>query len=173
MVEGARLEIVLRWQAVLGFKSLTLRHIKYQLLIQRLVLFFYPMAAQKPLWQRVFRHFLEKASRDNHHFDHANRRGRQNRFPRLYFFTPFQSKWHIFEFYQMVYLELLSPPGLLGYFLRVSVSTYREGRRGQDGCFSARNGLGRHRRNAERRENCRRIEIGIRPSEWIKESCFL
>ena len=84
------------------------------------------------------------------------------------FFTPFQSKWHIFEFYQMVYLELLSPPGLLGYFLRVSVSTYREGRRGQDGCFSARNGLGRHRRNAERRENCRRIEIGIRPSEWIK-----
>ena len=84
------------------------------------------------------------------------------------FFTPFQSKWHIFEFYQMVYLELPSPPGLLGYFLRVSVSTYREGCRGQDGCFSARNGLGRHRRNAERRENCRRIEIGIRPSEWIK-----
>ena len=26
----------------------------------------------------------------------------------------------------MVYLELISPPGLLGYFLRVSVSTYRE-----------------------------------------------
>ena len=89
------------------------------------------------------------------------------------FFTPFQSKWRIFEFYQMVYLELLSPLGLLGYFLRVSVSTYREGCRGQDVCFSARNGLGRHRRNAERRENCRRIEIGIRPSEWIKESCFL
>ena len=84
------------------------------------------------------------------------------------FFTPFQSKWRIFEFYQMVYLELLSPLGLLGYFLCMIVSTYREGRRGQDGCFSARNGLGRHRRNAERRENCRRIEIGIRPSEWIK-----
>ena len=43
-----------------------------------------------------------------------------------------------------------------------------EGRRGQDGCFSARNGLGRHRRNAERRENCRRIEIGIPLSERIK-----
>ena len=28
-------------------KSLLLRHSKYQLLIQRLVLFFYPMAAQK------------------------------------------------------------------------------------------------------------------------------
>ena len=76
------------------------------------------MVAQKPLWQRVFRHFLEKASRYNHHSDHVNRRGRQNRFPRLYFFTPFQSKWHIFEFYQMVYLELLSPLGLLGSFLR-------------------------------------------------------
>ena len=60
-------------------------HIKYQLLIQRLVLFFYPMAAQKPLWQRVFRHFLENVSRYNHHSDHVNRRGRQNRFPRLFF----------------------------------------------------------------------------------------
>ena len=54
-------------------------------LIQRLVLFFYPMAAQKPLWQRVFRHFLEKVSRDNHHSDHVNRRGRQNRFLRQFF----------------------------------------------------------------------------------------
>lgn len=62
-----------------------LRHSKYQLLIQRLVLFFYPMAAQKPLWQRVFRHFLENVSRYNHHSDHVNRRGRQNHFPRLYF----------------------------------------------------------------------------------------
>ena len=34
-------------------KSLLLRHSKYQLLIQRLVLFFYPMVAQKPLWKRV------------------------------------------------------------------------------------------------------------------------
>ena len=42
------------------------------------------------------------------------------------FFTPSRLKWRIFEFYQMVYLELISPPGLLGYFLRVSVSTYRE-----------------------------------------------
>lgn len=45
-----------------------------------------------------------------------------------YFFTPFQSKWRIFEFYQMVYLELLSPLDLLGYFLCMSVSTYREQR---------------------------------------------
>ena len=67
------------------FKSCHLDHIKYQLLIQRLVLFFYPMAAQKPLWQRVFRHFLENVSRYNHHSDHVNRRGRQNRFPRLFF----------------------------------------------------------------------------------------
>ena len=44
------------------------------------------------------------------------------------FFTSFQSKWRIFEFCPMVYLELLSLLGLLGYFLRVSVSTYREQR---------------------------------------------
>ena len=42
---------------LLGFESLTLRHSKYQLLIQRLVLFFYPITAQKPWWQRVFRVF--------------------------------------------------------------------------------------------------------------------
>ena len=110
------------------FESCCDHHSKYQLLIQRLVLFFYPMAAQKSWWQRVFGHFLEKVSRYNHHSDHANRRGGQNRFPRLYFFTSFQSKWRIFEFCPMVYLELLSLLGLLGYFLRVSVSTYREQR---------------------------------------------
>lgn len=79
-------------------KSLLLRHSKHQFLIQRLVLFFYPITAQKLWWQRVFRHFLEKASRDHRHSDHANRRGRQNRFPRLYFFTPSRLKWRIFEF---------------------------------------------------------------------------
>ena len=32
-----------------------------------------------------FRYFLEKVSRDNHHSDHVNRRGRQNRFLRQFF----------------------------------------------------------------------------------------
>ena len=41
-------------------KSLLLRHSKYQLLIQRLVLFFYPTAAQKLLWKRVFQVFSWK-----------------------------------------------------------------------------------------------------------------
>ena len=35
-------------------------HIKYQLLIQRLVLFFYPMVAQIPLQQGLSQTFLEK-----------------------------------------------------------------------------------------------------------------
>ena len=39
VVEGAALEM-LCGETHLGFESLTLRHIKYQLLIQRLVLFF-------------------------------------------------------------------------------------------------------------------------------------
>ena len=42
------------------FKSCHLDHIKYQLLIQRLVLFFYPMVAQIPLQQGLSRTFLEK-----------------------------------------------------------------------------------------------------------------
>ena len=90
------------------FESCCDHHSKYQLLIQRLVLFFYPMAAQKHLWQRGFRHFLEKVSRYNHHSDHANRRGRQNRFPRLYFFTPLRSKGRVFKFCQIIYGFLIA-----------------------------------------------------------------
>ena len=56
----ARLEIVCGLIPHLGFKSLTLRHIKYQLLIQRLVLFFYPIVAQKPLLQGLSRTFSQK-----------------------------------------------------------------------------------------------------------------
>ena len=37
---------------------------------------------------------------------------------RACFFTPSRLKWRIFEFYQMVCLEMLSPLDLLGFFLR-------------------------------------------------------
>ena len=56
----ARLEIVCALIAHLGFKSLTLRQIKYQLLIQRLVLFFYPILTQIPLLQGLSLTFFEK-----------------------------------------------------------------------------------------------------------------
>ena len=58
-------------------------HIKYQLLIQRLVLFFYPMVAQIPLQQGLSRTFLEKVFWSSFIFHYTNRRGRQNWSPRL------------------------------------------------------------------------------------------
>ena len=58
-------------------------HIKYQLLIQRLVLFFYPMVAQIPLQQRLSRTFLEKAFWSSFIFHYTNRRGEQFCLPRL------------------------------------------------------------------------------------------
>ena len=50
------------------FKSCHLDHIKHQLLIQRLVLFFYPMVVQKPLLQWFSRTFSRKSILSQLHF---------------------------------------------------------------------------------------------------------
>ena len=68
-----------------GFESPMLHHIKYQLLIQRLVLFFYPMVAQIPLQQGLSRTFLEKVFWSSFIFHYTNRRGEQFCLPRLCF----------------------------------------------------------------------------------------
>ena len=51
-----------------GFKSRRSHHIKYQLLIQRLVLFFYPMVAQIPLRQGLSQTFFRKGIADQFQF---------------------------------------------------------------------------------------------------------
>ena len=46
---------------------------------------FTPWRLKSSYGNGFFRYFLEKVSRDNHHSDHVNRRGRQNRFLRQFF----------------------------------------------------------------------------------------
>ena len=65
------------------FESCCDHHSKYQLLIQRLVLFFYPMVAQIPLQQGLSRTFLEKVFWSSFIFHYTNRRGEQFCLPRL------------------------------------------------------------------------------------------
>ena len=105
----ARLEIVCGLIPHLGFKSLTLRHIKYQLLIQRLVLFFYPMVVQKPLLQGLFWTFSRKGILRRFHFSLCKQARKAKLLSAPVFFTPPRSKWYILEFCQIVCLGLLQP----------------------------------------------------------------
>ena len=79
-------------------------HSKYQLLIQRLVLFFYPITAQKPWWQRVFQAFSRKGIPRPSSFRSCKQVRKAESLSVPVFFTPFQSKWRIFEFCQIMCL---------------------------------------------------------------------
>ncbi len=78
-----------------GFKSRLLRQCKYQLLIQRLVLFFYPMVVQKPLLQGLFRTFSRKGILNQLHFSLRKQARKAKLLSVPVFFTPPRSKWRI------------------------------------------------------------------------------
>ena len=85
-----------------GFESHRFRHIKHQLLIQRLVLFFYPMVAQKPLLQGLSQTFSRKGILNQLHFSLCKQAWKAKLLSAPVFFTPPLSKWYILEFCQIV-----------------------------------------------------------------------
>ena len=89
------------------FKSCHLDHIKYQLLIQRLVLFFYPMVAQKPLLQGLSLTFSRKGILRQIYFSLRKQARKEKSLSAPVLFTPPRSKWRILEFCQIVCLGLL------------------------------------------------------------------
>ena len=96
-----------------GFESRGARHNKYQLLIQWLVLFFYPMVVQKPLLQGLFRTFSRKGILSQLHFPSCKQARKAKLLSAPVLFTPPRSKWRILEFCQIVlrlfqFLDLLS-----------------------------------------------------------------
>ena len=77
-------------------------HNKYQLLIQRLVLFFYPIVARKPLLQGLSRTFSRKGILNQLHFSLRKQAWKAKLLSAPVFFTPPLSKWCILEFCQIV-----------------------------------------------------------------------
>ena len=65
-----------------------LHHIKYQLLIQRLILFFYPMVAQIPLQQGLFWTFSRKGILRRFHFSLCKQARKAKLLSAPVFFTP-------------------------------------------------------------------------------------
>ena len=90
-------------------KSYEGSHIKHQLLIQRLVLFFYPMVVRKPLLQWFSRTFSRKSILSQLHFALRTQARKAKLLSAPVFFTPPRSKWYILEFCQIVCLGLLQP----------------------------------------------------------------
>ena len=78
---------------------------------------FTPRRLKSSYGKGFFRYFLEKVSRGHHHSNHANRRGRQNRFQCLFFLPHFSQNGVFFEFCQIMCVRLLAPLDLLGFFL--------------------------------------------------------
>ena len=82
---------------------------KHQLLIQRLVFFFYPIVAQIPLQQWLSRTFSRKGILNQLLFSLRKQARKAKSLSAPVLFTPPRSKWRIPEFYQIVYLGFLQP----------------------------------------------------------------
>ena len=87
------------------FESCCDHHNKYQLLIQRLVLFFYPIVARKPLLQGLSRTFSRKGILNQLHFSLRKQAWKVKLLSAPVFFTPPLSKWCILEFCQIFSLS--------------------------------------------------------------------
>ena len=83
----------------------TLRHNKYQLLIQRLVLFFYPMVARKPLLQGLSRTFSRKGILNQLHFSLRKQAWKAKLLSAPVFFTPPLSKWNFLSFVKLLLIK--------------------------------------------------------------------